>query len=174
MNGQVFQTKHCGQCVVTNYINHKRIEVTFSQTGFKLFTRKRVLVRSERPRLKDPLARTVFGVGFIGVGPYETHVNGKELMPYGRWKAMIRRCYYTYPDDPKPCYNGVTVCDAWHNYQAYAQWFEENYPDDGGKYDVDKDAKIVGNKVYSPEACSFLSRRDNCGARRLKRGTQYV
>lgn len=164
MQGTIIDTLHCGRAIVTKYLNHKHIEITFSSTGFTRITSLRV-IKKDRPRLRDPLARTVFTVGFTGIGEYKTHTRGVEMLAYRRWRAMLRRCYY----EARECYIGVTVCDAWQDYQVYAQWFGENYPADGRAYEVDKDLAIPSNKVYRPEACQFVTKQENLAGRKLKK-----
>ena len=70
------------------------------------------------------------------------------------WEAMLNRCY----SGNYPTYAGCTVCDEWRLLSGFTQWFDENYIDG---YELDKDLKVLGNKLYSPETCLFLSRQDN-------------
>jgi len=68
-----------------------------------------------------------------------------------------------------PAYKNVTVCDRWHCFQnfcedvlllqGYNKWKE------GIGYELDKDTLCekmnIIPKIYSPETCIFISRKDN-------------
>ena len=58
-------------------------------------------------------------------------------------------------------YIGCTVCELWHNFQNFAEWYDENYSAGMEGYHLDKDIKIKGNKVYSPSTCMFVKPGDN-------------
>ena len=78
---------------------------------------------------------------------------------------MLRRCYYRGARHHQKSYDGVTVCPAWRNFQVFAEWFEANYPRDGGAYQLDKDFKVPGNTVYGPDTCAFVPQAANLLAR---------
>mgnify|MGYP001774211399 CR=1 FL=1 len=165
MIGQVFTTQHCGDVVVHEYKNRDNVFVTFLNTGTEIRTTKARLLGSDRPRLRDPRAPTVFGVGCIGVGPHKAHEKGADTKPFGVWRAMLRRCYYRGGKHHQPSYEGCSVAPEWHDFQTFAQWFEDNYPKDGGRYQLDKDTIVPGNKTYSPDRCRFVTQLDNLAAR---------
>lgn len=170
MEGTKFKTLYCGEVIVSRYINCEKVEVKFLDTGTTLTTKKAVLVGSERPRLRDPLAKTVFGVGCIGVGPHKAHKKGgADTKPYSIWRAMLRRCYYRGSKHHQPSYEGVTVAEEWLNFQTFAEWFEANYPKDGKRYQLDKDVLDVNAREYSPKTCSFVTQQENLAARRDRR-----
>lgn len=169
MVGQKFKTQNCGDIVVTKYENAESVYVTFTDTGTTIRTAKRVLVRSNRPRLRDPLAKTVFGVGCIGVGPHKAHEKQADTKAYSIWRAMLRRCYYRGSKHHQRSYEGVTVCEEWLNFQAFAEWFEQHHPKDGKRYQLDKDYLNPSAKEYSPENCSFITQQENLAARRDRR-----
>lgn len=115
--------------------------------------------------------KLVFGVGICEKGKHLASINGKKTKAYIAWRDMLRRCYSAKCHEAQPTYIGCAVCDEWISFQNFADWFEGNYPKDGNKYQLDKDLKIIGNKVYSPETCLFVSRQVNsfttdCGASR--------
>ncbi len=169
MVGQKFKTQNCGDVVVSQYNNNKSVIVTFIATGTMLETKKEILIRSDRPRLRDPLAKTVFGVGCIGVGEHKAHTKGADTKAFSIWRAMLRRCYYRGSQHHQPSYEGGRVAKEWHNFQTFAEWFEENYPTDGKRYQLDKDIITPGNKVYSPKACSFVTQQENLASRKFRR-----
>ena len=55
--------------------------------------------------------------------------------------------------EKQPSYIGCLVDEEWHNFQNFAEWFEDNYVEG---WHLDKDILIKGNKIYSPETCCFV------------------
>jgi hypothetical protein len=75
---------------------------------------------------------------------------------------MLERSYSKNIKDVQPSYKNVTVCEEWHNFQNFAQCFEENYnPEYMHGWHLDKDILVKGNKVYSPETCCFVPHEVN-------------
>lgn len=99
----------------------------------------------------------VHGVGIYKKGKYKAKENSKDTKVYSAWRNILMRCCRPDYQAKNPTYIGCTVCDEWIDFQAFAKWFEENYPKDGETYRLDKDLKFIGNKVYSPETCLFVS-----------------
>lgn len=166
MEGQIFTTAHCGQVVVSHYQNRDKVTVRFTQTGYTITTTKDRLTKTDRPHLRDPLARSVFGVGCIGVGPHKAHVKGADTKPYAVWRSMLRRCYYRGSKHHQKSYEGKTVCDAWLCFQTFACWYANEHPGDGLVYQLDKDIKAGHSMVYSPGTCSLVTQAENLAARR--------
>ena len=115
--------------------------------------------------------KLVVGVGVYKKGKYPASINRKPTKVYKVWKHMLERCYDTKVQERQPTYIGCSVCSEWYDFQTFGEWYETNYPKDGGKYELDKDLKIIGNKVYSPDTCLFVSNQVNsftinCGASR--------
>ena len=167
MENKRFTTQHCGDVVVTKYTNHRDVRVRFVDTGTSIRTSKRALTNTDRPRLRDPKAPTVFGIGRIGIGHHKAHEGSADTQPFRIWRAMLRRCYYG--PEATAWREGYTVAEVWHDFQVFADWFEENYPRDGGSYQLDKDTIALGNKVYGPAVCTFITQQENLAARRFKR-----
>lgn len=73
------------------------------------------------------------------------------VCPYfSRWKNLISRVYGT---SKKKAYDGVTVCEDWLLFSNFKAWMEsQNWVG----MQLDKDLKVKGNKVYSPETCMFI------------------
>ena len=87
---------------------------------------------------------------YIGIGKY--HSKNCNI-GYNKWIGMFRRCYIY----DLISYNGCTVSEDWWDFQNFASWFEENYPDDrSSRWDLDKDILIKNNKVYSKDTCCFV------------------
>jgi hypothetical protein len=134
------------------------IKVRFINTGSFVTTRASAAIRG---KVEDPLAKTVLGIGYRGVGPYSTTgKDGNQHTAYKRWANMIRRCYDTghkaYSDYGA---KGVYVNPLWHNLQNYCAWYYSNCPSDD--FRIDKDLLVFGNKEYGPEFCRAVPVRIN-------------
>ena len=64
--------------------------------------------------------------------------------------------------EKEPTYKECTVCTEWHNFQAFAEWYENNYYEiPNESMSLDKDILFKGNKIYSPETCVFVPKNIN-------------
>lgn len=75
------------------------------------------------------------------------------------WGSMLTRCY---KDNANLTYNDVTVCLEWHNFQNFAQWYEQNCEYHMQEWELDKDIICKDCKEYSPENCTFVPHEINC------------
>ena len=147
----IYKSLHHGEFKVLN-IGDEVSEIAFND-GTTLEAPNNIIISRN---VVNPFAKSVFGIGYLGKGPYNSTGHDKA---YRVWRSMISRCY-----DPKghqSTYNECTVCDEWHNFQNFAQWYSENHPQDGKDYELDKDSLVIDNKEYSPTKCCFLSKADN-------------
>ena len=82
-------------------------------------------------------------------------INGKRVMCpfYATWKHMIGRCYDKEFQERHRTYIGCYVVDEWHTFSNFKAWMQTQ--DWKGK-DLDKDLKVLGNKVYGPDTCMFI------------------
>ena len=86
-------------------------------------------------------------------------INGKSkqvwLCPFYRsWKSMLVRCYWPKYQERFPTYFGCSVCEAWLKFSVFKSWMEAQ---EWQGMALDKDTLLVGNKVYSPEFCIFIT-----------------
>ena len=97
----------------------------------------------------------VQGVG-INDAPYCTKpvVDGKKVVcpAYMAWNNMLTRAYSTKHHAKHPTYSGVTVCDDWHLFMSFREWWLGNYADG---FALDKDI-LSDDGVYSPETCIYV------------------
>lgn len=108
---------------------------------------------------KNPYDKTVYGVGFIGDGKYSGKKEYKKV--YQVWQDMIQRCY-NQKRETQQGYLGCVVVDEWHNFQNFAEWYDDhNYVIDGESLHLDKDLLYFNNKIYGPNTCLLIPERIN-------------
>lgn len=158
IDGFIHNTRY-GPLEIISYTNSKDVRAKFKNTGFESsFYSASIRCR----QVKDKLYRSAFNFGYIGVGPHKTKCQSGPTLAYSKWKSMIERCYSGLPRFSN--YGDCSVCDEWRNFQVFAEWLYDNYPKDNLIYDLDKDLLISGNRIYSPNACTFLTRAENMAA----------
>lgn len=160
--GTIHQTNKNGKLKIMIYTDNLNVTVKFIDTGCVVSTSSG---RIRRGQAKDPLNPSVCNIGFIGIGKYSSTIDGKSTASYEVWSSMIRRCYSTKSQEKHPTYKGCSVCNEWHNFQNFSEWFEFNY---SAGLHIDKDIKIKGNKIYSPETCIFVTQSINTVHARAK------
>jgi len=158
ITGFIHNTKN-GDIEIVEYHNRNRVKVRFVESGYETECKSQTV---REGRILDRGSNTVLGVATIGIGPYRNTINYKTTPAYKCWIGMIYRCYY------KNCQSyrryggrGVSVCEEWLNFQNFAKWYHENKPKHDDDWEVDKDIKIDGNMVYSPNTCLFVTARKN-------------
>lgn len=148
--GTTHVMKNGSTLTIVDYINGHSVEYLFEKTGFSGSCES---VQIRRGNVKDRLEPVTFGIGYIGAGPYTSRNSPKAR---NAWFNMLARCYGDDAHVKSPSYCGVTVCPEWHNFQSFAKWFNDNYPSSGGEYQLDKDLKVLNNKIYSPDTCLMV------------------
>ena len=148
-------------CVVIDYRSCYEVTVMFLDKYEHTITTNAGVLRKRA--FTNPYDPTVYGVGYFGFGKYrarEVPEHDKKTKAYEVWRDMIKRCYSEKSLAVNPSYKGCTVCDEWHNFQVFAEWYvnQEFY---GLGYQLDKDILVKGNKVYSPETCALVPREIN-------------
>lgn len=159
-------TKHVGEtyrnnlndvATIIRYVNYNEVYVVFDGHEEEVKFRYNNLKNGE---FKNPFTPSVCGVGYIGVGKYKTRIDGKKTKCYETWRDMLRRCYGDRPNYSTYC--GCKVDESWHNFQTFAQWYDNNYYEfHGDKMCLDKDILVKGNKLYSANTCCFVPNRIN-------------
>lgn len=162
--GKVYSSNNCGEFVVKMIESFKKVHIEFVETGYRSIVRMDSALRGA---VKDKLIPAVHGVGFIGDGEFKTSESGKNNRAYLTWQRMLGRCYDSNNASRKN-YQGCSVDVRWHNFQNFAKWFYENYPDLDGEIHLDKDIIKKGNKVYCPEFCSFVTLDENVSHAKAK------
>jgi hypothetical protein len=150
----VFITKQDYKVTIVEYVDKNNVYIKFENS----FIMKVRLSNLKRGSVKNPYHKEIFGVGYFGYGDHISSDKGNTNKQYRTWYNLLLRCYSEKTQEKQPTYKGCSVVEEWHNFQNFAQWFENNYIDG---WQLDKDILIKGNKVYSPEACCFVPQEIN-------------
>lgn len=181
-NGRVFMTDNYGEITIVGQSNHPRIRTKNNGNTYKSYdyflvqfsdgsvtwAKRTHIITGQVKNRNHP---SVFGVGYIGYGIHEVSTNGKVNKTYTLWHAMIQRGH-----DPKykaqnPAYLPCSVHPRWHSYQnfcndivylqGYQNWLRGSKLKGKNPYELDKDIKIPGNKLYSKDTCMFVTSFEN-------------
>ena len=145
---------NCGEtAIIVNYACYNDITVQFKSTGELV---KTTYQSFKNGFVKSRFTPSVYDVGIIGNEKTKDE-NGKIIKSYSVWNSMLRRCYSDKEQKKYPTYRGCCVCEEWHNYSNFKNWFNNNYYEiEGEQMCLDKDILVKGNKIYSPDTCVFV------------------
>lgn len=159
-NKDVKYNKLNSKMILIEYRNANDIDVYFPEYNWTFEHAK--YNNFKNGEIKCPYEPRVYGVGHIGEGRYKIRENGKITKCYEMWRSMLRRCYVKDYQEKHPTYIGCKVCNEWHNFQNFAEWYYENYYIiDNERMELDKDILVKGNKIYSPETCEIVPKNIN-------------
>lgn len=151
--GSQWNVREGGSVTVVEYINFREVLVRHNDKYmFEQIVQAGNLING---RLKNPYHRSIFSVGYIGVGHYIVSVNCIYTLAYVTWTSMLGRCYSPNIQLRSSSYIGYTVDPEWHNFQVFAEWYC-NQPHYNKGYHLDKDLLSVGVKIYSPSTCCLI------------------
>ena len=153
--GERYINKEGCEVEIIKWVNSSNCTIMFDD-GIIYYNVKYINIK--RGTIKNLYTPKVFKKGFLGIGKYKATTNGKINKNYGAWTGMLRRCYDKKLHDKYPTYSNTVLCEEWHNFQNFAEWYENNFKEG---YHLDKDILIKGNKVYSPETCCFVPHEIN-------------
>lgn len=146
--GMVVETKRDGRCTIIDYTGRDKMLAEF-EDGTVVSTS---VSQVGRGSIRNPMKPAVYGVGFGGIGPYNS---SNSRVAWHKWGNMLERCYCPKYLTRKPSYVGCSVDTYWLNFQNFARWFNDQPFFERG-WHLDKDLIIKGNRVYRPEACSLV------------------
>lgn len=147
--GEKYTTNEGYEVEITEYKGAMSVEVRFNN-GYKTRTDFGTI---KKGKVKNPYHKSLFGVGYFGVGCYKCRINNKLTKSYKCWSSMLQRCYDEKWKEGSPTYKDCFVVEEWHNFQVFSEWFYKNYVEG---WALDKDILVKGNKIYSPETCCFV------------------
>lgn len=117
--------------------------------------------------------KLIYGVG-INDADYTVQLRVKggktwHCPIYSTWVGVLRRCYSESWKTKYPTYEGCSVDVSWHRFSTFKSWMERQDWEDRV---LDKDILLVGNKLYSPDTCVFVSSGTNkfCNENEAVRG----
>lgn len=139
---------------IIGYNNHTDVCVRFEDGTIVDHVKYRSFKEQKLVNYNIP---SYLGVGYRGYGIYKTREGNVKTKAYIKWGSMLTRCYsekYIKSQN----YINCTVCEEWKNYQNFAKWYYKNEYQlpNNEKLELDKDIKIKGNKIYSPDTCLLL------------------
>lgn len=159
--GKRFHHDSYGFYYISKYEGWDGAWITFEAT---LYTYKTRYSHAKDGCVLDRLNPSFCGVGYLGDNKY--NYNDKDPLisrAIRAWSSMITRCY-TKNKKKRSSYPTYEICEVeshWHDMGNFVDWYIENYPVDGLDYQLDKDKKFKGNKLYSRGTCSFISQEEN-------------
>lgn len=168
--GFMKKNKNGSDMIVEEYYTQDDILVRFIEHGNSVHTNWKSFIKGGVYNVYD---KNVYGIGYAGEGDYKPCENKKDTLQYSTWHNMLMRCYDKKFIDKNPTYIHCSTVDKWHNFQNFAEWYENNYYSvDDEKMHLDKDILQKGNKLYSPTTCVFVPHRINLlfAKRDAKRG----
>lgn len=150
--GDVFTTNEGGSVTVVKYRNPYEVIIRHNDRYGHVAAVQAGNLR--RGIVKNPYRRSIFGVGFIGVGEHPVSVDGNHTSAYKTWRRMLERCHCPKSLAKRPTYRGCSVHPDWCNFQNFAEWYKRQYFAEC--WDLDKDLIVEGNKIYSADTCVFV------------------
>lgn len=121
-----------------------------SKTGCECYA-KEAISKSSRSEL-------IYGFGINDDERFCVDENGNYYPAYSAWMHMLKRCFDEKYQKTHPTYIGCTVCQEWSSYKTFRIWFEDKARGYRDGYELEKDIKVHGNKIYSPETCLVVPR----------------
>ena len=146
--------------IITKYNNALDIDVYFPEYDW---TVNNVQYGDfKKGNIKCVYEKRTYGVGYLGIGEYSSKENGKKTKCYETWQKMLQRCYDDKLKEKYLTYKECEVCTEWHDFQNFAEWYENNYYEiEDEVMCLDKDILVKGNKIYSPNTCVFVPQNIN-------------
>lgn len=153
--GEKFITNKGYNIEIVEYFGAKNCSIKFNDG---LILKNIQYDKIKRGKIANPHHRSVYNIGYLGVGNYESTINGIPTRAYKAWSKMMTRSYDKSYQKKGITYINCKVDLKWHNFQNFAKWFESNYING---YVLDKDILIKGNKLYSEHTCCFVPQELN-------------
>lgn len=139
--------------ILLEKISNSRSKIKFLATGWETEVYD---INVERGEFKDRMKPSLCGVG------YGILRKDSNKPAFKTWHNMINRCYSYDKVDKYATYKDCEVCDKWKNFRNFDEWYNNTYPETAEvKFELDKDMKCKGNRLYSPEHCIWIPKKLN-------------
>lgn len=112
------------------------------------------IINKKNSKITTRLRKSVYGIGYIGIGVYKVAVNKKPTREYKAWYNIMRLSYGPEADGL------LSICNEWHNFQCFAEWFDRNNIENciDRTWVLSRYARCVNNTIYSPKNCVYVPR----------------
>lgn len=150
--GERYTTKEGYMIEVVEYFNANNCAIEFKNG---LIIKNLTFGNIKKGEVKNPYHLSVYNMGYVGIGKYGSK---SHIKIYENWHNLLRRCYDKKRQEKTLTYKDCFVDKRWHNFQNFAEWYDENYIE---SWQLDKDILFKGNKIYSPETCCFVPQEIN-------------
>lgn len=153
--GSILPTRD-GDVLVTQIIHANCVRIVFLEYPYETHVRSGNLKTGS---VKNPMRPNVCGVGFLGDGPYVAKQNYVPNPVHQVWHDMLKRAYTPRTEQESRAYAGTYVHSHWHNFQTFANWYQEQIKDFGPvdfRWHLDKDILQPGNREYGPRFCKVI------------------
>ena len=142
--------------IIKEYRNYNDIDVMFDNGYIKKHVH---YSEFKNGTIRNHMIPETYGVGVLG--DIKTKENGRLTKEYSTWTNILQRCYDPKKQEEFPRYKGVTICNEWLYFPNFVEWCHKQTNwnkvlKDRKNFHIDKDIINKGNKIYSPENCSFV------------------
>jgi len=172
-NGSKWMSKSCGEFEIIGKIDRYYLKSNgvkdYKYYLIKFNDRTTVGISSGailKGTVKNPNFPILYGKGYLGIGKWKSSIKGKSTREYQLWTGILGRCYRE--DSYNITYKDCEVDEEWFSFQVFAEdlkdlhgyreWKNSKVP---RLWQLDKDIKVKGNKIYSKENCKLVLRKDN-------------
>ena len=159
--GEISKNKYGTKMEIISYNGHNDITIRFlDEYKSEVHT---VYQNFRNGSVKNPYDKTVYGIGYLGVGKYKVidEKTGTDTR-YETWRVLLARCYVEKHRKLFVKYDNCYVCEEWLNYQKFSEWYENNFYRVGTeRMQIDKDILVAGNQLYSPKTCIIVPQSIN-------------
>ena len=154
--GMLFKTNNDGDLIVTKYVSSQEVHIKFVETCFEDVVQMSCI---KSGTVKDPLSRSVYGVGVVG--EEATRINNRQIKERELWSSMLTRCYDDKYHSRFQAYVGCSVSDNFKYFPYFKEWCNQQIGFNIEGFELDKDILVKGNKIYSEDTCCFVPREIN-------------
>lgn len=152
--GEIYINNQGCELEIIEYFNSRNCTIKF-EGGVIL--KNIVYCNIKSGEVLNPFYGSVHSVGYLGCLDYKKLISENKIA-YRVWVDVIKRGFCDKFKNKRPTYKDVTVCEEWHNFQNFAEWFRKNYTEG---WELDKDIICSDCKIYSPETCCFVPHEIN-------------